>query len=481
MADIIPPLNPQQSDLEQPDPEQSVARPVHMTVKGGILKPFAELVFGTPLRHRVPERVLRNVRNEQNNSEILVGWIQITLVCVFSALYSLSPKMAAPGAFQAVPWALGLYFLLTLARLITSYRCELPTWVLMGSIILDIGLLMTLIWSFHIQYEQPPSFYLKAPTLLYVFIFISLRALRFEPLYVLLAGGTAVIGWMILVLFVMYSDPTNPMITRNYVEYMTSNSVLIGAEVDKVISMVVVTLILAITLQRGQVMMCHAAMDQMAAKDLSRFVPREISDHIVKSEETIKSGDGVLKTATALFTDIEGFSTVSENCSPRDLVSMLNDYVGAVHKIVKKHGGSINNYHGDAMLILFDEDHNGQSHAANAIHTAIEIRDVLGLQLFGNGITLKTRCGINTGEMTVGTIGADDLLIYTVHGDEVNLAARLEQLNKDYGTYILVSEQTRDAATDITSGINADSSVFENRGQVVVRGRTKPTAIFSII
>ena len=83
---------------------------------------------------------------------------------------------------------------------------------------MDISLLMALIWSFQIQYMQPVSFYLKAPTMIYVFIFIALRALRFEPRFILIAGATAIVGWLFLVLYVILSVPEDPMITRNYVK-----------------------------------------------------------------------------------------------------------------------------------------------------------------------------------------------------------------------------------------------------------------------
>ncbi len=105
---------------------------------------------------------------------------------------------------------------------------------------MDMGILMFLIWSFHIQYQQPASFYLKVPTVMYVFIFIAIRSLRFEPRYILSTGAVAIIGWVGMVLYVIFADSSDVMITRNYVEYLTSNAVLIGAEVDKIISMAVV-------------------------------------------------------------------------------------------------------------------------------------------------------------------------------------------------------------------------------------------------
>ena len=87
--------------------------------------------------------------------------------------------------------------------------------------------------SIHVTYGQPASFYLKAPTLLYVFVFIALRALRFEARYVLLAGASAALGWGVLGAYVLTADPADRMLAHDFVDYLTSNSILIGAEIDK--------------------------------------------------------------------------------------------------------------------------------------------------------------------------------------------------------------------------------------------------------
>ena len=86
---------------------------------------------------------------------------------------------------------------------------------------------------------------------------------------------------------------------------------------------------------------------------------------------------------------------------------------------------------------------------------------------------LKTRCGVNTGEITVGAIGAEGRLAFTVHGDEVNIGARLEQLNKEHGTYVLVGENTAEACRDVCE--------FEPVTEVTVRGRSQPTRVFKPI
>ena len=110
---------------------------------------------------------------------------------------------------------IGAYALFTLLRLVLAHRISLPGWFLIVSIVFDMSLLFGLIWSFHLQYQQPASFYLKAPTLLYVFIFIALRALRFEARFVIAAGLAAAAGWLVLVLYVITVDPSDTMITRD--------------------------------------------------------------------------------------------------------------------------------------------------------------------------------------------------------------------------------------------------------------------------
>ncbi|HEX9570410.1 MAG TPA: adenylate/guanylate cyclase domain-containing protein, partial [Rhodospirillales bacterium] len=209
-------------------------------------------IFGERLQVNLPERVRESIALQQIESEKLISWVQLMLVVIFGALYTLAPKTAVGAPFQPVPWALSAYFVFTMIRLVGAHRGRLPNWLLMVSVIMDMGLLMILIWSFHIQYMQPPSFYLKAPTMVYVFIFIALRALRFEPKFILVAGAAAAVGWLCLMLYVLFSVAGNPMITRNYVTYLTSNSVLIGAEVDKILSILLVTAVLAIAIMRAQ-------------------------------------------------------------------------------------------------------------------------------------------------------------------------------------------------------------------------------------
>lgn len=124
------------------------------------------------------------------------------------------------------------------------------------------------------------------------------------------------------------------------------------------------------------------------------------------------------------------------------------------------------------MLVGFNTVKPDDDHAADAVRTAIGIQRVVNSRTFGDGEKMKTRCGINTGQMVAGAVGSRDRLIFTVHGDEVNVAARLEQLNKQYSTYILASQRA--------VGEAGGDFPFEEVGEVTVRGRTAPTRVFAI-
>lgn len=432
---------------------------------------LAEFVFGRGGGDRqLPARVARGIAQQQVQSEILIGWVQLLLVGFFIALYAIAPKTSAGTPFTPVPYVLAAFLGFTLVRLAFAYRGRLPAWFLFGSIIVDTGLLMGLIWSFHLQYGQPPAFYLKAPTLLYVFIFIALRMLRFDPLYVVASGIAAAGGWLVLVWYAL--DHEGP-VTRDYVRYLTSNVILIGGEVDKIITILLVTAILAIALVRARRLLVRAVTDATVARDLTRFVAPEVAQRIAGGDREIEPGDGEVTHASILFCDIERFSSIAERLSPEALMATLNDYFAAVATIVDDHEGVITMFQGDAMLITFNSARANPDHAACALRTALAIQALSGGERFGpEGLPLKTRCGLSTGACVSGAVGARDRLYFTVYGDEVNIAARLEQLNKEYGTYVLATESCIGEA-----GVGFPSRPI---GEVTVRGRSRPVSVFAV-
>lgn len=438
------------------------------------LKAYLQRVSTKSDYARLPPRVRESIRRQQESSEVLIGWVQLGVVLTFATLYTIAPKtFTAEAEFAPVPWALSVYFVFTVLRLVLSHSGRLPNWMLYLSVVVDMVLLMALIWSFHLQYKQPASFYLKVPTLLYVFIFIALRGLRFQARFVIIAGVAAAIGWLLMVVYAISIDPANSMITRNYVKYMTSNSVLLGAEFDKIISILLVTAILAVAITRARRLLIQSVVDSSTAQDLSRFVPTEVVRRVRSSELGVEAGEGEVDLATIFFTDIESFTTISESLEPKQLIKTLNEYFTAVVEPIERYGGTVTQFQGDAILASFNLPEPHPEHAANAIRAAIEIQAVLNNRTFGDGITLKSRIGINSGTVVGGLVGTGKRLGYTIHGDDVNLAARLEQLNKEYGTRIIVSETTAQLA-------GWERFSFKRLGEVQVRGRRTATTIYTV-
>ncbi len=433
---------------------------------------LGDFIFGRRVERKLPDRIRAEIAREQAQSELLIAWIQLLLVGFFCALYTATPKTSYGTPFEPVPYVLVSFFLYAGIRVLLTHAGWLPSWFQITSVIIDIALLLLLIWSFHLQYQQPAPFYLKAPTMLYLFIFIAVRALRFEPTSVLVGGITAAIGWIALVAYAYIDMGPEPPVTRDYVEYLTSNVILIGGEVDKVITIVLVTAVLTIALIRARRSMMRSIVNSRLADDLTRFVAPEVASQIASSEHGIRPGDGQVKTASVVFCDIQGFMSISERLSPDQLMRTLNDYFEAVSTVIDRHHGAIAQFQGDAMLITYNTVTPDADHAANALKTALGIQEVLAERRFGPDVPIRARCGVNTGDIVAGAVGTRDRLLFTVHGDEVNIAARLEQLNKTYGTWILATEQTLAAAGDGFFGVPM--------GTVQVRGRQAPVRVFAI-
>lgn len=397
------------------------------------------------LTAEIPERVRAAIARQQDASERLIAWTQFGVVVTFGVLYALSPKTST-----VVPWmtpvglALMVYFAFSVFRVWLSYRFRLPGWFLSLSVCADLTLLMTVIWSFHIQYEQPASFYLKAPTFLYVFIFIALRALRFEMRYVILAGLVSAGGWMLLVAYVVWIDPQDNMITRDYVAYMTSNSVLLGAEFDKIISILVVTGILSVALMRARRLLERSVIEAAAAHDLSRFFSPEIADKITHSDQRIRPGQGEARDAAILNVDIRGFTKMSNEMDPSDLIQLLSEYESRMVTVIQAHGGNIDKFLGDGILATFGAALPSETYAADALRCIDALQDAVAVwaaerRAAGLG-PVPIGMAVVTGRIIFGAVGDETRLEYTVIGEPVNLCAKLEKHNRAAQTHALTTQ-----------------------------------------
>ncbi|WP_419905977.1 adenylate/guanylate cyclase domain-containing protein [Kiloniella sp.] len=184
-------------------------------------------------------------------------------------------------------------------------------------------------------------------------------------------------------------------------------------------------------------------------KLFSHYLDPVVIDKMVDEGSTPKMG-GETRLLTMLFSDIEGFSAISEETEPELLVKFLNAYFKTFEQVIKANDGIIDHFVGDALIAMYGAPVANEDHATSAVATALRAHkelEPIGPAILGREV--KTRFGINSGMMTVGNVGAESRVTYTAMGDGVNLAARLESANKQLGSMLLVGEETYKRCADL--------------------------------
>lgn len=206
------------------------------------------------------------------------------------------------------------------------------------------------------------------------------------------------------------------------------------------------------------------------------YLSGPVIEEMLKDPSKLKLG-GEKKDLTVLFSDIRGFTTISEKLSPEELVHLLNEYLTVMTDKVFQYGGLLDKYMGDAIMAVFGAPIDDREHPAKCCKTALEMMEELKkLQQKwaqeGNPI-LDIGIGINTGDMVVGNMGSQMRFDYTVMGDNVNLGSRLEGINKEYGTNIVISEYTYERVKD--------TFVCRELDAVKVKGKLLPVKIYELM
>ena len=219
-------------------------------------------------------------------------------------------------------------------------------------------------------------------------------------------------------------------------------------------------------------------------KTLKRYFGDVLSDKMLTEDGSI-SGEN--KWVTLSFTDISSYSTIIEHMSPKVAVEFLNEYFTAMHDVIEEHGGHILNYIGDCMMVVFGAPEEMDNHENQAIKCAIKMREKLvemntkwneselSRYWSNHGIEkITARTGIHTGSIIAGNIGSERMLQYSAIGDVVNVASRLEQANKEFGTDIAFSKEIY---TALTKELN---STAKSEGSINLKGRDGETQVYSI-
>jgi adenylate cyclase len=210
-------------------------------------------------------------------------------------------------------------------------------------------------------------------------------------------------------------------------------------------------------------------------RSFKKYVPAELVRELILLNREAKPG-GERRCLTVLFSDIADFTAFAENTAPEETAEILSRYLTTTSRVIRAHSGTVDKFIGDAVMAFWGAPRPHAAHAADACRAALEMlrqTETPSRTDSSAHAPFHTRIGINTGEVVVANIGSEERMNYTVVGDHVNTAARLEQLNKIYGTKIIAAEATYEAARECVEARMLDV--------VRVKGKKKPMAVYELL
>jgi len=402
---------------------------------------------------------------------------------VLMGMWLISTRADDPARAMGYVLALSLFALLGLAHYaLIGTRFDRP-WVKYAFITLDIVIVSALIATqplYQSAAELPAVMIFRAPVFPFYFVILGLAAFSFSPAMVMWTGIAAALGWLASFAHAArevegvrnWSEiPSNPTAEQIMEIVLDPRFGGLSARIQEAVLLAVVAFLIAVVMWRARGTLrrqLEAERDRAALSGMfGRFVPQAIVNAMVAGRGALAP---VEREATVLFADIAGFTGMTQRAGAARTVEILNAFFDEVTKIIGAHNGVVTQFQGDAVLATFNVPLEDAAHAGNALKAARDILACVAARDFA-GERIGVRIGINTGPLIAGNVGGGGRQSYTVHGDTVNLAARLEALCKEHGTAALVSAATANAVAG--AGLRA-------AGTVAVRGVSEPVTVYAI-
>jgi adenylate cyclase len=356
-------------------------------------------------------------------------------------------------------------------------------WVKYVFITLDIAIISGLVATqplYPSAASMPAVMTYRAPVFPFYFVILGVAAFSFSPAMVMWTGIAGALGWLGAFWHVAaqvegvrnWSDiPASPTAEQVMGVVLDPRFGGLNGRIQEAVLLVVVAFLIAVVMWRARTTLKRQLEAERERASLSgmfgRFVPQAIVDAMVAGRGALAP---VEREATVLFADIAGFTGMTERAGAARTVEILNAYFDEVTRIIGVHNGVVTQFQGDAVLATFNVPVEDAQHARSAFDAARAILACVAAREFA-GERIRVRIGINTGSLVAGNVGGGGRHSYTVHGDAVNLAARLEALCKEHGTSLLLSAATAAALP---------GAALVAVGNIAVRGFTEPVAVYSI-
>jgi len=361
-------------------------------------------------------------------------------------------------------------------------RLDRP-WVKYVFISLDITIVSALVATqplYESAADLPSVMMFRAAVFPFYFIIVGVAAFSFSPGMVLWTGIAGALAWITAFLrsasrsegVLNWTDiPSNPTAAEITAVLLDPNFGGLGSRIEEAVALVVVAFLIAAVMWRARNTLqrqLEAERDHAALYGIfGRFVPRPIVNAMIEGGGTLAP---IEREASVLFADIAGFTAMTERAGAARTVEIVNAYFDEVTRIIGAHNGIVTQFQGDGVLATFNVPIEDPGHARNAFEAACAILACVAQREFA-GEPVRVRIGINTGFLIAGNVGGGGRQSYTVYGDTVNLAARLEALCKEHGTALLLSASTAKALP---------KAELVAVGDIAVRGFAQPVTVFSI-
>ena len=365
-------------------------------------------------------------------------------------------------------------------RLIGS-RFDRP-WTKYIFVTIDIAILSYLIATqpLYDTVDVPQVIMFRNTVFPFYFVILGMAAFGLSHWLVLYTGFAGVVGWSSAFFWAIKDMPVrlqwtdigfSPTTEQFISIFLSPNFVGYGSRVQESLLFLVTALLISVVIWRArQTVYRQLELDderRTISEVFAQYVPRKIADSLIADRGLLEP---VEREATVLFLDIAGFTALTERSGARQTVAILNDFFEQATTVISSHQGVVTQFIGDAVMATFNIPVEDEHHRKNAVKAATEILALAEQTTFA-GEKLSVRIGLCTGPVVGGSVGGGGRQTYTVYGDTVNLASRLEALNKSRGTQLLISETT--LPEDSRTG-------FRHAGEIEVRGFSEPVSVYAL-
>lgn len=320
-----------------------------------------------------------------------------------------------------------------------------------------------------------PAYMLKGPLYqTFLWLILGYNSFALQPVYILivLIGGS--LGYLGHFAYLVLSG--SAMFTTDYIAHNLGGGVDILFILQPLIAYIAIGVGFVIFSMRMKKTIYAAVKNETVSNQLSRFFSPKVKDEIMSLNEQIVSEKGKLQNVAVMFSDIRNFTKYCEDKSPEEIVTFLKEYQSIMVDIIFKHDGTLDKFVGDGIMATFGTPSTSEDDASNAVRAAMEMSSSLrsfNIDRTKSGLEeIRIGIGIHYGQVVVGSIGSGNRLEYTVIGDTVNIASRLETATKELKREIVFSREVKNQiAADIKTTL---------LGSIEIRGHGKPMQVFSV-